>query len=120
MDDSAHSIGEPMSQYEQGRQRAETVLRRMPEGFDIITWVNNQQNAPQLRDHVQFRHGYWVQVALNDSLVITAAKLIKTWKIRRKNRNQLTDADIRKEIRKRWHRFSEAQVAAVMEMSRLP
>jgi len=107
-----------MSQYDHGWLRAESALRQMPEGFNLYDWMLDHNNAPEPNEDHQFCHGYWVRVAMSDPTVSAAAKLITIWKARRKNRNQLTDADIRKEIRRRWRVLSEAQVAAVMAMSR--
>ena len=107
-----------MSHYDQGWSRAESALRRMPEGFSLYDWMLDRENAPEHTDPNQLQHGYWVRVAMSDPTVMAAATLIKTWIRRRKNRTQLTDADIRKEIRRRWRVLSDAQVAAVMALSR--
>lgn len=50
---------ERTTQYQAGRQRGATVLRQMPEGFDLMGWMRDPKNAPEPRDHDDFMAGYW-------------------------------------------------------------
>jgi hypothetical protein len=51
---------EPEStQYRAGRERGQTVLRQMPEGFNLTAWMRDPKNAPEPRDHDDFKAGYW-------------------------------------------------------------
>lgn len=65
------------TQYRAGRERGKTVRRQMPEGFNLAAWMRDPKNAPEPRDHDDFKAGYLSVIDETVRLIAQVQRMVR-------------------------------------------